>query len=407
MSTPAPRSSRVVRTGADRLLVDAPELIRGKNIGILTNQTGRLSDGRSIIDAIVDAGICRVKALFGPEHGITGDMPNGVRVEHAEHARYAIPIYSLYGRVHKPSRQMLNGVNVLLCDIQDVGARSYTFISTIALAMEASAEQDIQFILLDRPNPIRGLDYDGPVRVPSLKSFVGWMPMPVTHGLTIGELARLWNEERWLTNGVEARLEVVPIEGWKRSVWFDETGLPWIPPSPNMQTLATAVLYPGLCFVEGTSISEGRGTCYPFQLVGAPWADPAKIMSSLEKFETSGVTFSPEEYTPHEIPGVANQPKYAGMRCRGIRITVLERDNVRPVRLGVAVLAAFKRAHPAEALLRHRRLDILTGNPAVRYQLDKAVDPEEIYQDWAGELEAFGRKRAKYVLYSSDSESPE
>jgi uncharacterized protein YbbC (DUF1343 family) len=407
MNTSPPRSSRVVRTGADRLLTDAPTLIRGKNIGILTNQTGRLSDGQSIIDAIIDSGICRVKALFGPEHGITGDLPDGARVEHAEHTRYAIPIYSLYGRVHKPSRQMLDGVDLLLCDIQDVGARSYTFISTVALAMEASAEQNIPFLLLDRPNPIRGLDFDGPVRVPSLKTFVGWMPMPVTHGLTIGELARLWNEEGWFTNGVKARLEVVPLEGWKRSDWFDETGLPWIPPSPNMQTLTTAVLYPGLCFVEGTSISEGRGTFDPFQLVGAPWADPVNIIRYLEKFETSGVTFSPEEYVPCEIPGVANRPKYAGMRCRGVRITVVKRDQVKPVRLGVAVLSAFKRAHPAETMLRYRRLDILTGNPAVRHQLDEGIAPEEIYREWAGELEAFGRIRAKYLMYPTDDEGAE
>ena len=391
--------AHIVRTGADRLLTDAPELIRGKRIGILTNQTGRLRDGRHVIEAITESGIAHVKALFGPEHGIFGNTPDGTVVDHEDHPGLGMPIYSLYGKIHKPTREMLEGIDTLVCDIQDVGARFYTFISTIALAMEAAAEQRISFVILDRPNPIRGLHYDGAVRVPSLRSFVGWMPIPVMHGLTIGELATLWNNEGWLSNGVRVRLEVVPVAGWKRSMWFDESGLPWVAPSPNMQSLSTAIVYPGLCFVEGSSISEGRGTGSPFQLIGAPWTDPEKILHHLDAFEAPGIRFTPEEFRPRDIPGIARQPKFDGVPCRGVRITITDRDAVKPVRLGIAILAAFKRAHPQETILRNRRFDILTGNPSVRHQLDQNVSPESICDSWKQELEAFGKVREKYLVY--------
>jgi uncharacterized protein YbbC (DUF1343 family) len=225
------------------------------------------------------------------------------------------------------------------------------------------------------------------------------MPIPVAHGLTIGELARLWNEEGWLNNGVKTHLEIVPVDGWKRSMWFDETGLPWVAPSPNMPTLSTATIYPGLCFVEGTSVSEGRGTSSPFELIGAPWVEPEQVLTHLNNFETDGIRFSPEEFTPREIPGTASQPKYENVQCRGIRLTIENRNRIKPVRLGVAILAAFKRAHPREMVLRYRRFDILTGNSTVRHKLDKDIDPKEICDGWATELEAFGKMREKYLMY--------
>lgn len=399
MNTPAANTSQGIRIGADRLLRDASTLVAGKRIGILTNHTGRLTDGRTIVEAIAESGNCTLSALYGPEHGITGDVPDGTVVEHALHPRFGVHVYSLYGKIHKPTREMYDGVDLVVCDIQDVGARFYTFISTIALAMEAAAEQGIPFVILDRPNPIRGLSFEGPVRDPSLKSFVGWMPIPVTHGLTIGELSRLFNEEGWLSRGVKANLEVVPMEGWRRSMWYDETGLQWIPPSPNMPTLETAVVYPGICFIEGTTISEGRGTPTPFQMIGAPWADPEKILSHLTRFDISGVECTPSEFAPREIPGTASQPKYEGTLCRGLRISVTDRNAVRPIHLGISILAAFKRAHKSETLLRHRRFDILTGSNKVRHLLERDVGPQEICSGWTNELEAFGRVREKYLLY--------
>jgi uncharacterized protein YbbC (DUF1343 family) len=391
--------TETVQLGCDRLLRESSSLIAGKRVGLLTNHTGRCSDGRSIIEAIVHSGICTLHSLYGPEHGIDGNTPDGKVVEHARHQHYVVPVYSLYGETRKPTAEMLRGVEVLVCDIQDVGARFYTFISTVALAMEAAAEQSIPLVILDRPNPIRGVDYDGPVRDPSLKSFVGWMPIPVTHGMTLGELAWLWNEEGWLANGVKARLDVIPMKGWKRQMWFDETGLPWLAPSPNMPDLETAILYPGTCFVEGTTMSEGRGTLQPFQVVGAPWADPQKILKELSAFETPGVSFSEAAFVPKELPGKASQPKFENCRCRGVHISIVNRNAVQPVRLGISVLAAFKRAHHHETVFRNHRFDALTGSENVRHMLDRGAHPVEICESWAQELKSFGQMRAKYLMY--------
>ncbi|MFH0989978.1 MAG: DUF1343 domain-containing protein [bacterium] len=397
--TLSPPISITVRTGADQMLTDASGLIKGKRIGLLTNHTGRLSDGCSIIDALGASGICQLKALYGPEHGLTGTTPDGKAVNHTSHPAYGVPVYSLYGKHHKPTKEMLAGIDLLVCDIQDVGARFYTFISTVALMMEACAETNIPFILLDRPNPIRGLMVDGPIRVQSLKSFVGWMPIPVMHGLTLGELCSVWNGEGWLANSVRAKLEVVPMQGWRRSMWFDETGLPWIPPSPNMKTLDTAIVYPGMCFIEGTTASEGRGTAKPFQMIGAPWLDADRVLAQLEQMNPQGVLLRTCEFSPREIPGVASQPKFDSEVCRGIEISVVKRECIAPVQLGIMILAAMKRVHPQEMILRHRRFDILTGNASIREQLDRDVPHAEIVASWSSELNTFRMIRSKYLLY--------
>ncbi|MFA6542619.1 MAG: DUF1343 domain-containing protein [Bacteroidota bacterium] len=389
-----------VRTGADRLLTDSRGLIENKRVGILTNHTGRLSNGEHLVDAVVQSGLADVTALFGPEHGIMGDTPDGEVVDNAKHPQYGIPMYSLYGKIHKPTKEMLSGVDLLICDIQDIGARFYTYISTIALALEGAAEQGVSVLILDRPNPIRGIDFDGPIREQSLRSFVGWMPIPVMHGMTIGELARMWNDEHQLEKEVHADLTVVPMEGWARSMWYDETSIPWISPSPNMQRLSTAAIYPGLCFIEGTSISEGRGTPSPFELIGAPWAEPKEIIQVLEQFSIPGVTFSEEDFIPKEIPGTASEPKYEGERCRGIRLTVKDRDIVQPVRLGIQVISAFKKVHPEKTELRNRRFDILTGKSDVRKSIDAHADPQKIFDSWESERHAFGSVREKYLLYT-------
>jgi len=388
-----------VRVGADRLLTDASGLIAGKRVCLLTNHTGLLSDGEPLADAILRSGIARLIALFGPEHGISGDIPDGNAVEHARHAGHDIPVYSLYGKTHKPTASMFGNADVLVCDIQDVGARFYTYVSTIALAIEAAAEHGIPVIVLDRPNIIRGVGCDGPVRVPQLKSFVGLLPIPVMYGMTIGELMLMFNREGWASGGVRANLEVVPLDGWKRSMWYDRTTLPWVPPSPNLPRLSTAVVYPGMCFLEGTTISEGRGTGCPFECVGAPWADPERVLSHLADIAVAGAEFSAEEFTPRTIPGAASSPKFEGEVCRGIRIHVRNRDILRPVRLGIAVLAAFKRAHPAEVEMRNRRFDILTGNSAVRKMLDDNADPAGIADSWADGLSEFVRLRERYLIY--------
>jgi uncharacterized protein YbbC (DUF1343 family) len=217
--------------------------------------------------------------------------------------------------------------------------------------------------------------------------------------MTVGELARMWSEEDQLAGGKRVRLEVLPMEGWERSMWFDQTGLPWIPPSPNMKELSTAIIYPGLCFVEGTSISEGRGTPAPFELIGAPWLETERVLCELSTFPAPGVTFATEDFMPREIPGVAIEPKYEGILCHGIRISIQDRDRVEPVKLGIAILAACKRAHPKETELRMRRFDILTGSSAVRKALEQNAHPDDIARTWQDTLTGFGKMRSRYLLY--------
>lgn len=392
-------SAIAVRTGADRLLSDGINFITHKRIGILTNHTGRLSNGRHIVDAVADSGTCAIAALYGPEHGIFGNNPDGTPVEDTRYRDSDIPVYSLYGSSHRPTKEMLSGVELLICDIQDIGARFYTYISTIALAIESAAELRIPVLILDRPNPIRGMSSDGPVRTNSLRSFVGWMPIPVMHGMTVGELARMWNDEGEFQDGLRADLHVLPMTGWKRSLWYDETGLPWIAPSPNMVNLDTAIVYPGLCFIEGTSLSEGRGTNTPFTLIGAPWLDPAAVLPMLKHEHTAGVRFSEESFTPREIPGMAADPKYTGEHCRGIRITIVDRDAINPVRLGISILSAVKRSHPGAMELRDRRFDILTGTTTIRKMLLNDAEPGDIIASWHDELNQFAEKRQKYLMY--------
>ncbi|MBP9212897.1 MAG: DUF1343 domain-containing protein, partial [Bacteroidetes bacterium] len=236
-----------VKTGADLLFEKHSSRINGKRVGLITNHTALLSNGKHLADALKDDPNVTLTALFGPEHGIRGDAPDGRTIRDTIDVKTGVPVYSLYGKISKPTPEMLKNVDVLIFDIQDVGARFYTFISTMYLCMEAAAEQKIPYIVLDRPNPINGILVEGPVRLDSLKSFVGWGPMPISHGLTVGELATMANSERWLSNGIVADLFVVPMEGWKRSQWYDQTNLRWVSPSPNMVSLNTAIVYPGLC----------------------------------------------------------------------------------------------------------------------------------------------------------------
>lgn len=398
-SNPLHTITRPVRTGADRLLDAASGLIEGKRVGLLTNHTGRLSDGVSTIEAIAHSGICRLTALFGPEHGIAGNTPDGIAIAGSVETRLGLPVFSLYGDVQKPTHDMLKEVDVLVCDIQDVGARFYTYISTIALVMEAAADFGIPLVILDRPNPIRGLSVEGPVLQSSLKSLVGWMQIPIATGLTLGELCMVCNDEGWLGDGRKADLHVVLMERWRRSMWYDQTGLAWIPPSPNIPTLATASIYPGMCLVEGTSLSEGRGTSDPFLVVGAPWADPERVLGHLARFDVRCVKFTPERFTPREIPGTARHPKFEGKECRGIRIEIVNRDALKPVYVGISVLAAFKRAHPDDMLFDTMRFDSLAGNVQVREDLDLGAPPDEICAAWESDLGDFDRIRSKYLMY--------
>ncbi len=388
-----------VRVGAEVLFQKQFALVEGKRVGLVTNHSALLSNGQHLADALFLEKRTHLAVLFGPEHGIRGDTPDGAAVHNSTDSQTGLPVYSLFGGVNKPTDAMLADVDVLVFDIQDIGARFYTYESTLSLAMEAAAEHHIPFIVLDRPNPIRGSWVEGFVLTDSLKSFVGMHPIPVAHGMTIGELARLYNEEGWLKNGVKANLTVVKMEGWKRDAWFDETGLRWVRPSPNMSTLKTATVYPGTCFIEGTNLSEGRGTEKPFEWIGAPFVDGGQWAATLNSYHLAGVIFEPVEFTPREIASVASNPKYKGVRCGGIFVNVTDRTSYQPVATAVYILSSAKALFGSKFEWKQRGIDRLAGTTTLRTAIDAGESPERIDQTWKKDVERFQTVRKKYLLY--------
>lgn len=387
-----------VKTGADLLFEKRFNLIEGKRVGLVTNHSALLSNGKHLADALHEDRRTKLVALFGPEHGVRGDAPAGAQVGNEIDKKTGVPAYSLYGSINKPTDAMLKDVDVLIYDLQDVGVRFYTFISTLSYAMEAAAEHHIPFIVLDRPNPIRGTWVEGFNRDDSLRSFVGLQPIVMAHGMTIGELAKMYNEEGWLKNGVKADLKVVKMEGWKRTMWYDQTGLKWVRPSPNLPTLESAILYPGTCLFEGTNLSEGRGTERPFEIIGAPYVDGIKWAKALNEYMLPGVKFEPVEFTPRSIENAAMHPKYEGMRCGGVAVTIMNRDSVEPVKVAVYMIAAAKKLF-ADSLKWRRSINRLSGTPKFAGAVDEGVAPDKIVQMWKGDVEKFLKVRQKYLLY--------
>lgn len=398
LSACSPSNRNRVRTGLDRI-EEYRSLLDGKRIGIITNHTAVNTRGKHITDVFFSMDNVEVVALFGPEHGIRGDEAAGGDIPDEEHPTHNIPVYSLYGKTQKPTDAMLKNIDALVYDIQDIGARFYTYVSTMALAMEAAAENGIHFIVLDRPNPIGGRIVEGNLLAPEFASFVGMYPIPVRHGLTAGELATMFNAEGWLAGGVRAELTVIECRDWVRHRWFDETGLTWIQTSPNMPTLDVATVYPGTCLFEGTNVSEGRGTDTPFLQIGAPWLDPYSVLTELEKMHLPGVEFKANVFTPVSIPGKAPHPKYEGEMCRGIRLMVLDRETYRSYDTGIGLLIAIKRVHPELLAWREGHFDRLCGTDRIRKMILDRASLSEIEDTWLEEYETFLQMREKYLLY--------
>lgn len=387
-----------VKVGLDVLLEKHMALLQGKRVGIITNQTGITSSGEHIVDILSKFPRIEINALFAPEHGIRGDFPDAVKVASYIDERTGIRIWSLYGEHLKPTEQMLEDIDVLLFDIQDVGARFYTFISTMGLAMEAAAEQGKEFIVLDRPNPITGNLIEGPILEKQYASFVGKYPIPIRYGMTPGELAGMIKEENWMEGMERLTLRVIPVEGWRRDMWFDETGLPWIKPSPNIPSLLTAALYPGLCLVEALNISEGRGTMRPFEQFGAPWIDSGRLAGVMNDYALPGIYFKPVSYTPVSLPGAATQSKYRDEMVHGLEMVITDREQMRPVRVMVYLLVTLKKLYPEKLELR-RNLERLVGIQSFRNSINKMRNPDSILEEWNLEIEKFAKLRKKYLLY--------
>lgn len=389
-----------VKTGAQVLVEDGFRLLDGKRVGLIVNHTARVGD-RHLIDLVHEAPNVALTALFGPEHGLRGAAEDGVEIADGRDDRTGVPVYSLYGRTRKPTPEMLRNVEVLVFDIQDVGARFYTFISTMGLAMQAAAEAGLPFVVLDRPNPLGGAYVSGFVLEREHTSFVGQYPIPVAHGLTVGELARMIQGEGLLP-GLEAlQLDVVAMEGWQRAMLWPETGLPWINTSPNIPGFETALVYPGACFFEATAASEGRGTETPFTLLGAPWADGQALVDTLNARALPGIRFEAATFTPRPIEGMDTNPKLNGQSLQGVRHVVTDRHAFQPVETGIHVLHAFYHQAPDRNrfMARPAALTRLAGTPRLGEMLAQGARPEPIIAAWQEEVEAFRARRTAYLLY--------
>lgn len=386
-ATPA---AGVVLPGVNVLLRGDVSALRGR-VGLITNHTGLTADGRSTIDALYGNPDIDLVALFGPEHGLRGTAEAGEHVEGGRDERTGLPIYSLYGETRQPTPEMLDRVDVLVFDIQDIGTRYYTYTWTMALAMQAAASSDKRFVVLDRPDPVGGSLVQGNLVDSTQLTFVGLYPVPMRHGLTVGEIARWVNAE----HGVGADLTVVPAQGWERDMWYDDTGLPWVAPSPNMPDLESATHYPGTCLFEGTNLSVGRGTPIAFQQIGAPWLDAETVAQRLNALGMPGVRFDATRFTPQE-PG---DGKFAGVPIPGIRFVTTDRAAYDPTRAGIAALIEIHALHGDSLTFRESHFDRLAGNAQVRQSILRGASLDEVTAGWREQAERFRQATARYRLY--------
>jgi uncharacterized protein YbbC (DUF1343 family) len=382
---PVSSDSHTVLTGIDVLQRDDFQALRGKSIGLITNHTGVNSAGVSTVKLLHEASDVDLQVLFSPEHGFAGKLDQRI-IGDARDEETNLKIFSLYGQTRTPPRESLADLDTLVFDIQDIGTRFYTYISTMGNAMHAAAAQDVAFVVLDRPNPINGLDVAGPVLDDGLQSFVGYHTIAVQHGMTVGEIARMIKAEQQL----DLDLTVVPVENWHRGDFYDATGLMWINPSPNMRNLNEAVLYPGIGLLETTNLSVGRGTDTPFEILGAPWIDGRRLAARLNQADLPGVVFVPIQFLPESS-------KFAGEPCQGVNIVITRRDRFRGVRTGLTIAAALRQEFPENWDTTHFNR-LLADEGVYRAVLD-GHSVERIEASYQDELDTYRQRREKFLLY--------
>ena len=380
-----------VSPGVEQFLAVVPAAVRGKRVGLITNHTGVDARGVSTIDRLFASRQVKLVALFGPEHGIRGTAADGVEISSGTDAKTRLPIFSLYGETRRPTRRMLANVDALVFDIQDIGARPYTYISTMALAMRAAEERRIPFVVLDRPNPIGGHIVEGNILDTAFRSFTGLFPIAIRHGMTTGELARMFHTRF----KIGADLIVVPMREWKRDMWFDETGLPWVKPSPNIRRLETAIHYPGTVFVEATNLSEARGTDRALEQAGAPWLRARAVADSMNAMSLPGIRFEATRFT-----SARRAAKYPGQTLPAVRFVLTDRETYRPVSTAIHFIALVRRMHPTRFRWQERGagFDRLAGTDELRKAIE-AGRLEEVLRRWEAEAAEFGRIRAEFLLY--------
>ncbi|MGE6612656.1 exo-beta-N-acetylmuramidase NamZ family protein [Peribacillus sp. NPDC076916] len=383
------KKKQKVSPGIEVLLKEEKDVLSGKKVGLITNPTGIDSKLTSIVDLLNDDPDINLTALFGPEHGVRGDAQAGASVEYYMDEKTGLPVYSLYGKTKKPTPEMLKDVEVLVFDIQDVGTRYYTYIYTMAYAMEAAKENDIPFIVLDRPNPQGGESVDGPVLEPEFSSFVGLYPIPLKHGMTVGELATLFNKEF----KIGADLKVIKMKGWKRDMDYEETGLPFVLPSPNMPTVSTTFVYPATGLIEGTNVSEGRGTTKPFELIGAPYINSDELAGKLNALRLPGVKFRAASFTP-------TFSKHAGKLSHGVEIYITDREEFKAVPTGLHIIKTIQDLYPADfEFLAAKNFNLLIGNGWVMSRIEEGSSVNEIMKEYQAKQDAFKKVRKNYLLY--------
>lgn len=378
-----------VKTGIETLLSSNLSWLKGKRVGLITNPTGIDANMKNSVDLLFEHPSIKLTALYGPEHGVRGDAQAGEGVESYTDEKTGLPVYSLYGKTRKPTPDMLKNVDVLLFDIQDVGARYYTYIYTMAYAMEAAKENNIPFVVLDRPNPIGGLKVEGPVLEPEHASFVGLYPIPLRHGMTTGELAKFFNKEFH----INADVTVIKLKNWKRSMTFDDTKLPFVLPSPNMPTVDSTFVYPATGLIEGTNVSEGRGTTKPFELIGAPYINSSELADHLNQLKLKGVQFRPVSFTP-------TFSKHAGKLSHGVQLYVTDRSSFEAVKTGLSIIKAIHDLYPKDfQFLQTGSFDKLIGNGWIKEEINQGTSVKHIMKRYHHDLKSFEKKRKKYLIY--------
>ena len=375
----------MIQLGLSLLLNEKWNIITHQQVGLITNQTGVNENLDRNIELLSD--LCHISALFSPEHGFFGSAQDGQAINSSIDKEQLIPVHSLYGDRREPTQEMVDGLDMLIYDIQDVGSRFYTYISTLFLSMRAASEYDINFVVLDRPNPIGGNLVEGNVLEPKFQSFIGPHPIPIRHGMTVGELAQLFKSE----TDLDLSLTVVPMKGWKRWMWFDQTGLPWVPPSPNMPTVNTAMLYPGTCLIEGTNLSEGRGTTKPFEWIGAPWIDGNDLAKKLNQLNLDGVLFRQIHFKPEFS-------KHAKKMCSGVQVHITNRLTARPVEISLYLISVVMASYPEFEFQSHF-FNLLTGTDKTQDALLNNKPIAEINHSWQRKNAQFDKKRQAHLIY--------
>jgi len=392
------RINSQIINGDDLLFSENINLINGKRVGVVCNQSSILSNGTHLIDDLIEQDNVKVNAIFTPEHGFKGIAEAGEVIDYKNTIYKGIPIISLYNKDKKPSKEILKNVDVLIFDIQDVGARFYTYTSTMYYVLEAAGENNIPVIILDRPVPIGGNYIDGPVLDNRFKSFVGIAPIPIASGMTIAELANYFVGEKLISSWKNISLKIIKCKNWKREI-PNEFYSKWNPPSPNINSFETALVYPGACLIEGANISEGRGTRLPFLQIGAPFLESREIIEELNLLKIKGVEFQPVNFIPMDISEMATNPKYKNQSCNGIKIKIIDPNKFESVKFGVKLLYVLVKLYDDKIKFNEKSFDKLAGESTLREQLLKKTDPDIIFASWQKDLENFKKIRKQYLLY--------